>query len=340
MTDTPLDPKREQMIAALYGELSPEEMEAFRVLLKEDTELAREWEELRGTRSFLQKAGAEMEAHAEEQAGAFSFLSPEEEAPSAGRADRAGKQPDPGPPTRPDAAPAEPVTWGARWRKLLLSPATGFAAAALTLAVLMLSGLRVDRVEGGLAIRFAPETGHSGQADLASAAPAESTDRAGAAGRSSTIADPALSGGIPLETASGPGAPAGTSAGALTGAGGGSSRPGSQAQADALGGYVTRADLAVFADQLTRMLEERLRETRQVTRSEFVYLLNEFNQTLGERRVREQERFDSQLEDMWLGVVGMMAAGGNPAFQGQSANPEDVRVSPVHQVAPDQEEGR
>lgn len=333
MTETPLDPKREQMIAALYGELSPEEMQEFQALLKEDADLEREWDELQGTRAFLQKAGAEMEAQSAEQAEVFSFLMP-------GQPDSAARIPRP-----------------ARWRRLLFSPATGFAAAALTLAVLLFTGLRIDRVEGGMTIRFAPG---AGQAGLAATAPRQTTDGPYTAESSRAVRSPALSGGIPLDTASGPGASAGshdgsfagphtgangwghdgTHDGSFAGTGSGATYPVTQAQADALGGYVTRADLAVFADQLMRMTEDRLRETRQVTRSEFVYLLNEFNQTLGEQRLREQVRYDSQLEDMWLGVVGMMAAGGNPAFQGQSANPQDVRVSPARQVAPDQEEGR
>ena len=53
MTDKPLDPERARMIKALYGELSPEEMEEFNGALERDEALRRDWEELRAVRGFL-----------------------------------------------------------------------------------------------------------------------------------------------------------------------------------------------------------------------------------------------------------------------------------------------
>ncbi len=62
MTDErPLDPLREKMISALYGELSTEETRRFEEALKNDTDLRAEWDELRGTRNFLSVAGNEEE---------------------------------------------------------------------------------------------------------------------------------------------------------------------------------------------------------------------------------------------------------------------------------------
>ncbi len=313
MTDAPLDPNREQMIAALYGELAPEEMEAFLAHLKKDPELEKEWDELQGTRAFLQKADAETET------AGFSFLMPAAEA--AAQRPPAAQAPAAQAPQR--GASQAGLSWRAGWQRLLLSPATGFAAVALTLAVLMIAGLRVDRVAGALVIGFDSAPAISG---------APPTEGAQAEASRTRSMGTAITGGIPLES--------GMTAGGQTGHGELAPQTVSAEQAAALGGYVTRADLAVFAEQLMRMTEEQLLDARQRTRGEFVYLLNEFNESMGDQQRREQARRDAQLEEIWLGVVGMMAAGGNSAFQGQSANPRDVRVSPVHQVAPGQEEGR
>ena len=66
MNDESLDPKRQTMIAALYGELSTEEQARFEVLLSEDAALRAEWEELRETRALLETVTANEPAHTPE----------------------------------------------------------------------------------------------------------------------------------------------------------------------------------------------------------------------------------------------------------------------------------
>lgn len=135
MKQDPLDPIHDAMIAALYGELSAEEMSKLRAVLERDAELRRQWLELGEARSFLS------EASDEEPAPSFVFTEPA--APESGRRGRAG---------------AELTAAGAglarRIRALWRSPLPGFALATAALIVLLLAGLRVDRTGGGLLVHF------------------------------------------------------------------------------------------------------------------------------------------------------------------------------------------
>jgi hypothetical protein len=132
MSQSDLDPRREKMVAALYGELTPEEEKEFFQLLTQDDELRAEWEELNAARAFL-KHGEE-----EEKAPSFVFM----------------------PPIETSAAREEsPVGLWERLRGIVFSPAGAFAAATAVLVILIATGFRVDRVENGLAFRFgSPET--------------------------------------------------------------------------------------------------------------------------------------------------------------------------------------
>jgi len=125
MNDESLDPKRQTMIAALYGELSTEEQARFEVLLSEDATLRAEWEELRETRALLETVTANEPAHTPE----FVFI------------DRAQKE----------SKPKRRFAWLPAF-----SPAWGFAATTACLAILIGAGLRMDRVENGLVLRFGP----------------------------------------------------------------------------------------------------------------------------------------------------------------------------------------
>jgi hypothetical protein len=144
MTNQPLDPRQEQLIAALYGELSAEEEKAFFALLEADAELKREWDELNETRSFMsaaregEEAGFEFEKTPESEgftfdATAISGITPEQVY------------------TQPDRR----GSWLA-WLDLLRTPAVGFAAVAAALVIMVLSGLRVDTVNGGMLVHFGP----------------------------------------------------------------------------------------------------------------------------------------------------------------------------------------
>jgi hypothetical protein len=126
MSQDTLDPRHEQLIAALYGELSPEDEAAFQRQLESDAELRAEWEELRGTRSLLGQWTVD-----EAPSPSFVFLD-HDEAP---RPARSG--------------------FGAWMLARLRGPAWGLATAA-AMAVLVFAGFRVDRVDGGLVFRFGP----------------------------------------------------------------------------------------------------------------------------------------------------------------------------------------
>ncbi len=281
MNETPLDPQREKMIAALYGELPPDEMEAFLAALEENEELKLEWNELQGTRAFLQQADQESAAPQ------FQFLMPLEE--------------------KSEARPFWP-----RLRRLFLTPAAGFATVALALLVLIGAGLRVDSRDGALMLHFGELQYQNGASDLAD-------------GSANTTARPALSQGVPLEPPSG----------AADATGGAIQRVSGTSDVDS---YVTRGDLTIFAEQFMRMMDERMRSSRQQQRGEFVYLLNEITESVSEQQRINNARRDAQLEDVWLGVVGMVAARGNTSRSQPGINPSDVSVTPVQQTTPNREE--
>jgi len=125
MNDETLDPKRQTLIAALYGELDAEELAKFQALLEEDAALRAEWEELREARALLETATMNEPAHTPE----FVFI------------DRSQKE----------AKRKRGFAWLPAF-----SPAWGFASAAACLAILMGAGLRLDHVDNGLMLRFGP----------------------------------------------------------------------------------------------------------------------------------------------------------------------------------------
>ena len=122
MKDTTLDPKRQLLIAALYGELDADGEARFQAAIDEDPALRAEWDELRETRALLESASAPEPAITRE----FVFVRPPE--------------------TKP--------TW--RQRIFAFSPAWGFASVACGLVILLGAGLRLDQVDNGLVLRFGP----------------------------------------------------------------------------------------------------------------------------------------------------------------------------------------
>jgi len=117
---------RAEMVAALYGELGESERQALMERVAADPALRAEWEELEQARSLLRRA------EVAEPVPDFVFLAPAPVAAPAARTIR----------TR---------AWGG-WRL----PALGFAMAAAALLALMVGGLRVDRMDHGLALRWGP----------------------------------------------------------------------------------------------------------------------------------------------------------------------------------------
>jgi len=128
MKQEPIDPKRERLIAYLYGEMTEEESKSFVRMLESDTTLRAEYEELRGAREIL--SGWRVP----EPTPSFVFLN-----------ETAG---------RPKGA-----AW---WKKFeFLRGAGGFglglATAAAVALVLAITGFHVEKLDGGLAFRFGEE---------------------------------------------------------------------------------------------------------------------------------------------------------------------------------------
>jgi anti-sigma factor RsiW len=171
-----VDPRIEKMVAYLYGELPESEERAFRRLLQDDDALRTEYEELAATRETLR--GWEVE----------------ERAPSFVLVDGAA------PAERPGRRAAARGGWWARFtdglRTIAITPAWGLAATALVLFVLAAAGFRVDRVDGGVALRFGGRAGAPAQV-ATSPTPPRPTDRESASVPASVAASVPATGAIP-----------------------------------------------------------------------------------------------------------------------------------------------
>ena len=129
-----VDPRIDKMMAYLYGELPEAEERAFRRLLEKDDALRAEFEELSDVRQML--GGWEVE----ERVPSFVLVG---DADSAQRDRKSGGG---------LAKILEP------FRGFAVTPAWGLAAAAAILLVLAVGQFRVERVDGGVALRFGEPT--------------------------------------------------------------------------------------------------------------------------------------------------------------------------------------
>jgi hypothetical protein len=213
-----LNTQRERMVAALYGELDDAGLRELRRRIAADPGLRAEWDELQEARTLLRQV--EPAEHAPE----FVFL-----APAKGRA-RGG------------------------WRL----PALGFGLATVALLALLVSGLRVDRLDGGLALRWGPER-------------------------------PVLT-GIPLEPATGRAAP--------------EVRP--VVAEDR--GYLTRAELVTYTQELVRVMGSDLTDYDQRRSGEVLYLIHQVQDELSRRQQLDYERLDARIEEIRRALAELRAA--------------------------------
>lgn len=178
MKDESLDPRIDKMMAALYGELPESEMRAFERVLEKDAALRAEWDELRGSRQFLEHWDVE------DRAPSFVMMETEAAAPS--------------------AAAARPSLWS-RFTEAVRGwgAAPGFAlgAAAVAIAVFTLSGGDDDELRAEIAsLRAQVEQASSGPAATPSGTPRLTLDDIAA--RELTTTPPASTGGV-IQQASG-----------------------------------------------------------------------------------------------------------------------------------------
>jgi hypothetical protein len=267
VTDGPVDPRIDKLIASLYGELSEEQEQELQRLLAEDAALRAEWEELRSTRAILK--GWEVE----EAPPSFVIVGGEAAAARSGRA----------PIGRWDRLKA-------RLERLAPSPTWGLAAAALLLAVLALSDFQVHRVDGGIALRFGdrPEGPlvAKGNEEAAPAA-GTATPTGAAAGRTPTIqAIPAS------EVTGGPHDPktllaAGNQAGAPDGA----------------APYLTREEFKTYADGMARTIVALLNDYSDRRDKELSHALVNMYQELNQKQTFAYDDLRGRIDAVGVGLI-------------------------------------
>lgn len=129
MSENPIDPRREKLIALLYGELSAEEEREIRLQIDKDPELRADWEELSATRQILQ------EWEVEEQAPGFVFVDDSEDAAAAVSTGVLGG-------------------WRRRLKGFMTATPWAVAAAAVLVAALAIGDFRIEKSDGGLRVGF------------------------------------------------------------------------------------------------------------------------------------------------------------------------------------------
>ena len=177
MMDNPLDPRREKLIALLYGELGPQEEQWLRKEIERDEALRSDWEELQATRRILQQW------EAPKQVPSFVFVDDRESATARVRSGILG---------------------GVRGRLRGLMPATSwvFATAALVIVALALTDFHVQRSNGTLTVGFGEPSkrqlalGEPDDLDGSTAVPIEGV-RAGQQGSAQTVSGAAQGAATP-----------------------------------------------------------------------------------------------------------------------------------------------
>jgi hypothetical protein len=231
MKEESLDPKRQLLIAALYGELDEETLGQFQALIDEDPVLRAEWEELRETRALLETA-VEPAATPE-----FVFL-------------------------EPARAAATPRRF---WGLPAFSAAWGFASVAACLAILMGAGLRMDRVDNGLILRFGPAPAPKPAATV----PAVDKPRETA---------PPFTTPLPVDGVRGEA----------------TSQTGPPVTRDDLNRYSTR-----MLDAMTHLVDES--QDRQ--RREFAYMMGRFYEEMTDEQQRKYESLRQRVDIVGLGLM-------------------------------------
>jgi anti-sigma factor RsiW len=274
--DHELDPLRDRMVAALYGELPPEDEEELLTHLASDPALRAEWDELQESRGFLGAADA-----ADPDPG-FVF-----ELPAAARVG--------------GAAPGVHDRLRGWLTGLLVRPAAGFALAVAACVVLLIAGLRIDRVPSGLAVHFGP------------AAPA---------------------GTALLPVGSAPGGteqPGDALGGPVAGI-----EPGAGRSADDLdlNTPVTRAELAAFAQELVSATETRLQQQEDRSLGQTVYMLRDYHRAVEEERQRDRREITADMNRALLALLQAGAVDGErlEAPRGQAAGDSTPVAAPRTQT--------
>lgn len=133
MTDNPLDPRREKLIALLYGELGTDEERALREEIERDEALRSDWEELHATRQILQRW------EVPEQPPSYVFVDDRES-------------------TKTKAKSNTPGGWLDRLRRLVPATSWVFATATAAIVALALTDFHIQRSDGAWMVGFGDPT--------------------------------------------------------------------------------------------------------------------------------------------------------------------------------------
>jgi anti-sigma factor RsiW len=303
MREELIDPRKDKLIAFLYGELSDADAREVEKMLAEDLELRREFEELREMRSLLG------EWEIEEKTPGFVLVDTEA---SSGR--RAGG-------VRPlgTRGLAQRIASSRAW--------WGLAAAACLLIVLGASGFRIERVNGGVAFRFGGAsdvrdiaTGGSGAAGTArdartaGGAPSGSgsTDEVQLASTDSQPGPSALDRGASHSGSSGSHPDSRPNpAGGLVAASNGVAPPKAGAAPAAGQGYMTRQEFESYSDGMSKMFVALLKDYGETRDKQLADAMQAMYTGLNDQQFKDYQELRKRIEaiNVELTIAGADSAG-------------------------------
>jgi len=92
-----------------------------------------------------------------------------------------------------------------------------------------------------------------------------------------------------------------------------------------LDAYVTRGELAAFAEQMINATDAMLVDYEDRRLGQTAYLIRDYTHSLDEQRRRDQGMMNDRLDEVWMGLAGLDAARVAPA-----AGNGDFRAQPIN----------
>jgi len=287
MRDDSIDPRKEKLVAFLYGEMTGAEAREMEQMLESDLDLRAELEELREMKGILG------EWDVEEKEPSFVLVGAAASGAPRGRGANAFERP--AFETGPRGVFARVAASRAWW---------GLAAAACLLLALGAGGFRVQRVDGGLAFRFgdAPagglSSGLAGDTRLASGTtlPAQSGFESGltaldrAASRSGS-ADPFI------DSRPQPAGELVTASNQVVAPVSGTAPAGGQAP------YMTRQEFESYSEGMSKMFIALLKDYGENRDARLAEAMQAMSQNLNDQQFRDYQELRKRIEAIHVGLV-------------------------------------
>jgi len=326
MRDDSIDPRKEKLVAFLYGELPDAEAREIEKMLESDLELRGEFDELREMKGLLG------EWDVEEKEPSFVLVGTAGASPSCGRGANVFE------------GPAFDAGRRGAFARVAASRAWwGLAAAACLLLALGASGFRVQRLDGGVAFRFG-EPAASGPASGLPSGSAADTRLASNNGFSPesgfepglTVLDRVDSRSGPVDLVTGSRSqPAGelvTASNQVAAPVSGATPAGGQAP------YMTRQEFESYSEGMSKMFVALLKDYGESRDAKLAEAMQAMSQGFNDQQFRDYQELRKRIEAIHVGLVADGAVGGAKLDDVLDGNGAGVSLEPRGTSSPRTEE--